>query len=61
MDEVQRKIRGAAIFWKFIETWEVSLTDDDQTVCLCLFIKVLFTGKVIKIIYIHPVLEHTFY
>jgi hypothetical protein len=26
------------------------------TVCLCLFIKVLLTSKVVKIIYIHPVL-----
>jgi hypothetical protein len=33
----------------------VSLGDDAQTVCLCLIIKVLFTSKVVKIIYIHPV------
>jgi hypothetical protein len=37
------------------ETMTVSLADDARTVCLCLFIKVLFTSKVVKIIYIHPV------
>jgi hypothetical protein len=33
----------------------VSLADGAQTECLCLFIKVLFTSKVVKIIYMHPV------
>lgn len=36
----------------------VSLTDDAQTVCPCLFIQLLFTSKVVNIIYIHPVYHY---
>jgi len=35
----------------------VSLTDDTHTACLCIFIKLLLTGKFIETINIQPVLS----
>jgi hypothetical protein len=45
-------VENNALYRELIETLKVSLADDAQ--CLCIFIKVLFTSKVVEIIYIHP-------
>jgi hypothetical protein len=37
------------------QTSRVSPADDAQTVCICIFVKILFTSKVVKIIYVNPV------
>jgi hypothetical protein len=39
------------------QTARLSLADDSQTVCMRVFIKVLFMSKVVNSIHIHPVCD----
>jgi hypothetical protein len=55
-NRIQSAIVTVAAAWMEREqTLRASLTDDAQTVCLCLFTQFLFTSKVVKILYIHSV------